>query len=364
MTTRTIGILGAYGNVGAEVVRELARFPGYRLVLGGRDRSRLERLAASSGAGCVVRVVDVEDGASVAGLCAGCDVVVNASRYTEALAEAVFAAGRHLVDTTAFRGDLWRDREAALKDRGVHWVLYAGWIPGIPECVTAYLEAVATRRFGAVRSVEVYVYDRNEYRGRGLLDLVGGFFYGPGVMNAVEFVRRRGRGAPAPKPALTDEAARMRTMPALRIAALPRPAGRKLVMSVGRDPRRKVFIAYDPSVLVPMLRAFWYGTTRTEDWLAEHVVGPSFRRRVERHGPAEILRGRANGANGQGLEVEFVETRRDGYWLSGVVPATAARMICEGRLDRSGLLTLDQAMDPIALADELSRVGVDYRVKP
>ena len=133
-------------------------------------------------------------------------------------------------------------------------------------------------------------------------------------------------------------------------------------MNMSLDPERDVFMAFDFALLPAMLRSLWYGRTRSVEWMAEHAIGPVFRRRVQRYGPASVVRGCALGRHGERLAVDYVETSRDGYWISGVVPATAARLLCEGKIAGCGITTLDRAMDPIALADELGRVGIEFRV--
>ncbi|WP_405095981.1 saccharopine dehydrogenase NADP-binding domain-containing protein [Micromonospora sp. NBC_01412] len=361
---QTIGVLGAYGHVGRNVVRELARYGGYELLLGGRDPERLAELAAGVDGSPATQVVDVFDQTSVADFAQRCAVLVNCSRYSDAFAQAVLDSGCHLVDTTAFRAERWQEQESALRDKGIRWITYTGWLPGLPDIVVRYLETVGAARLGPVASVEVYAYDCNEYLGYGLLDLVGGIFYGPGVLDAVQRVTRRRR--PTPTPPSADMSIRpedrKRSKPRLRFAELPAPVGRKLVMSDSADHNREVFLAYDAELLIPVVRSFWHGTTKGEQWLADRVVGPAFRRRVRRRGVAQVLRGRVHAENGQQLQVDLVETRRDGYWLSGVIPATAARLVVEDKVAAAGIATLDKMADPLLLADELASVGVDYRV--
>jgi hypothetical protein len=360
---KTIGVLGAYGHVGSNAVRELARMGRFRLLLGGRKQERLDEVrAVLNGRPAATQAVDVHDARSVAEFCRQCDIVVNCSRYGDTLARAVLDAGCHLVDTTAFRTERWTAEEARLRERQQAWITYVGWIPGLPEVVLAYLEAEATRRFGRASSVDVYAYDCNEYLGYGLMDLVGGLFYGPGVLDKVHglFGKKQPNGV---KPPPEQELDRIRPTPKLRVAKLPSPVGRKLVVTNSTDQKRRIFLAYEPALLKPLLASFWYGTTRSEEWLAQNVVGPAFRRRVEKHGVAEVVFGRACGEAGQTIEVSYVETERDGYWLSGVIPALAARLVADGKVTNFGITKLDRAVDAFTLAQELSDVGVDFRVK-
>lgn len=51
--------------------------------------------------------------------------------------------------------------------------------------------------------------------------------------------------------------------------------------------------------------------------------------------------------------------RRD-YWINGLVPATVARLISQGRVVRSGLHYLSSALDPLLLMSELKESGVEH----
>jgi Saccharopine dehydrogenase NADP binding domain len=375
MRKPTIGIVGACGGIGSNTARELARHGDLALILGGLSGAELDGFAATLPGRPDTRVVDARDRASAGAFCDGCDIVINCSRYSDGFAEAVFDAGCHLVDTTAFRYERWEDRGATVRSRERVWITHAGWIPGLPEVIAAYAEAEAQRRFGDPAEVDVFVYDCNEWRGYGLLDVVGGEFYGPGVLDRLYslFGKSAGRTAardpaesPDPVPLFDTPAQRgpQVRLRKRRLVKLPRPAGWNLVVTTTTlEQRRRIFLAYEPALLAPLLTAFWYGTTRSEDWLAEHVVGPAFRRLVERRGVAEVVHARARTAAGRSLEVSFVETRRNGYWICGIVPATAARLIAQGRIRQHGITTLDGAVDPFILADELSRVGVEFRAE-
>ena len=349
-----VGVLGAYGGLGSEAARELARRGVGGLRLGGRDRARLEGLAAEL-PGAEVCVVDAADRASVLAFCAGCDVVLNGSRYSDGLAEAVLEAGCHLVDATAFRLDLWQDRSAEVAARGATWIVHTGWLPGLPEVVGAYAEALATARWGAAE-VEIAVFDRNVYQGVGLSELVGAFFRRPGLLDLWD--RLRGRPAlPLAESELTQV-----PMGASRLVALPAPIGYRMATHMDMGGRHRVFVAFDMALMPAMLAALWYGRTRSAAWMAENVVGPASQRWVDRCGPAEVVRARAVGPAGQALLVDFVETSRPGYWLSGVVPATAARLLAEGRISARGITHLGQATAPEALVGALAEAGVALRV--
>lgn len=350
----SIGVLGASGGVGAAACRELVR-AGRSVVLGGRARGRLEALSESLGGG-EVRPVDVADRASVLRFCEGNAVVINASRFTDGLAEAVLEAGCHLVDATAFPLHLWRPRSAEVAARGATWVVHTGWLPGLPEVVGAYAEALAVARFGSAE-VEVCAFDRNIYEGVGLDDMVRAFFWRPGVLDTL--ARLRGRPVPLPP----GEAPLQPPMGATRLWSMPAPLGYRMATHLDMGGRHPLFVAFDPALMPALFTAMWYGRARSVAWVGERVVGPALRRWVERHGPAEVVRARAVGPQGQKLEVDFVETSRPGYWVSGVVPATVARLLAEGRAERGGIGTLTEAVRAEVVVEALAEAGLELVVR-
>ena len=63
----------------------------------------------------------------------------------------------------------------------------------------------------------------------------------------------------------------------------------------------------------------------------------------------------------QTLSAEIIYDKQRDYWINGLVVATVARMISEGRFVQSGLHFLADAVDPLAFMAELQRAGVGLR---
>jgi hypothetical protein len=72
---------------------------------------------------------------------------------------------------------------------------------------------------------------------------------------------------------------------------------------------------------------------------------------------AQIL-GRSQGRR-LALTVRLVYTDRRDYWIHGLVLATVARSIAEGKCVRAGVHFLSDAVDPIAFMAELRKAGVE-----
>jgi Saccharopine dehydrogenase NADP binding domain len=347
-----IAVLGATGSLGSEAARELHRLGAIPLLC-GRDRGRLEAIAAEL-PGSRVELVDSADPAALRRLCDSAAVVLNAARYSEGLAEAALEAGRHLVDATAFPLERWRDRSPELAARGATWIVHVGWLPGLPEVVGACAEALATQRFGSAQ-VEIYAFDRNAYKGVGLADMVAAFFRRPGLLDL--WHRLLGRPAGPPERSIQVPTG------GSRLLRMPDPIGWKLCTQMQLGGHHPLYIAFDAALLPAMLASLWVGRTRSAEWMATEVVGPLGRRWVEREGPAEVVRARARGPAGQRLTVDFVETGRPGYWLSGAIPAAAALLLARGQAPGRGITGLDRALPAEELMAALREVGVELQVQ-
>jgi hypothetical protein len=140
MNDAPIGLLGASGSVGREVVRLLR--PGHRLRIGGRDPQALQRLAGEPGA-VQAQPLDLNDEGALRGFVAGCRLVVNCAgpsyRVLDRVARAALAAGADYLDVG---GDdlLWQRLEGQVPE-GRRVLLSAGMLPGLSGLLPRYLAA-------------------------------------------------------------------------------------------------------------------------------------------------------------------------------------------------------------------------------
>jgi Saccharopine dehydrogenase NADP binding domain len=137
-----VGVIGATGAVGAAVVRALAaEGGGVRLRLGARWPDAVRALVWESGPGTAAVAVDVASPATVAGFCAGCDVVVNCVGYLadrRVVAEAALRAGVSYVDAGG-DGALYDRLAGRPEARRRPVVLGAGMLPGLSGLVPRWL---------------------------------------------------------------------------------------------------------------------------------------------------------------------------------------------------------------------------------
>jgi short subunit dehydrogenase-like uncharacterized protein len=129
--TRPVCVIGATGATGTRVAL-LAAEAGLPVVLAGRNRAKLEVLAAELG-GAEVRPVDLDRPKTLDAALEGVGVVANCvgpSTLTgRPVAEAAVRSGAHYVDTTGepvFCLSLVENLDGAARDRGVALVTAAG----------------------------------------------------------------------------------------------------------------------------------------------------------------------------------------------------------------------------------------------
>lgn len=135
-----IGLLGASGSVGREVVRLLrSRHP---LRIGGRDLRVLQRLAAEQD-DVQAHALDLNDEGALRGFVDGCRLVLNCAgpsyRVLDRVARVALAAGADYLDVG---GDdpLWQ-RLAGRVPEGRRALLSAGMLPGLSGLLPRYLAA-------------------------------------------------------------------------------------------------------------------------------------------------------------------------------------------------------------------------------
>ncbi|MEV4339073.1 saccharopine dehydrogenase NADP-binding domain-containing protein [Streptomyces sp. NPDC049590] len=202
MATPLIGILGAYGAVGAVAARRLAAEGRFRLRLGGRDPEPARRLAAELGPPARSQEVDARDGQSLAAFAAGCRVVLNCAGPAYVLLDrvrrAAFAAGADYVDVMDAGAD-----PAPAGPRTA--VLSAGLVPGLSGLLPGLLADGVDRplRFSG------------GYAGLGALTHTGAVDYLLSLDRGFGVPMALWRGGVVPRALRTDDD--------VRVPGLPRP---------------------------------------------------------------------------------------------------------------------------------------------
>jgi hypothetical protein len=245
-------------------------------------------------------------------------------------------------------------RHKEIADLGLSFVVSAGWMPGITELLPAYAHAQATSRMDSVESVSVYFSDSGEWSANALRDGVSyirqvglskpGYFHKGGWVPArlSEAFRKVDLGAPIglrrfnlfSMPELNELGRRLTDCNFLTYSYL---SGFRNVVAV-------IMIA-----VLPLSEESGVGLLRN-----------IFRRNRLPVGGLVVVHvvGRSEGRSAA-LKARIVFNAGCDYWINGIVLATVARMISEGRGMQAGVHFLADAVDLTAFMTELRKSGVE-----
>ncbi len=241
-----------------------------------------------------------------------------------------------------------------IEDRGLSFVVSAGWNPGLSELVPVYADAQARGKMDTIESLTVYQADSGEWSTNALRDAVWyvrqSGLQSPGYFHQGEWTRVKMSQA-SRRVDLGDPVGPGRF--ALYSTPELSEVGRRLnscdVFSYAYVSGFRTITAITLMALVPL-----------PEGLGVNLFRNVFRRNrlpVDGFVSARVL-GRSQGRN-LALTAQVVYKERRDYWIHGAVLATVARMIAEGKGVRAGIHFLADAVDPIAFMTELRRAGVE-----
>ncbi|MBZ5727571.1 MAG: saccharopine dehydrogenase NADP-binding domain-containing protein [Acidobacteriia bacterium] len=360
MSRATFGIVGGYGATGSAVASELSKSSDGEMLIGGRDLAKAQALAAQLNGRASAAQLDILDARSLDGFCSRCSTVVNCAGPVMALqdrvAQAALRARCHYLDPAglSFVRERLLPHSREIEEVGLSFVVSAGWMPGLGDLLPVYADAMARAKMETIESLSVYFADSGEWSANALRD-------------AAWYLRQTGLRSPGYFH--QGQWTRAKMSESSRLVDLGDPVGsRRFAMyslpelsEVGcRLNQYDVFtytylsgfrtaIASTLLALVPlpeglrlrMLRnVFRRNRLSVDGFVVVHVLGRSQARRLA-------------------LTVQVVFRDRRDYWIHGLVLATAARMVSEGKGVRAGVHFLSAAVDPIAFMTELRKAGIE-----
>ena len=140
----TVAVYGANGYTGRQVAKGLLE-RGHEVVLGGRSGEKLEVLRRELGGGARIHAAALDERATLVGLCAGADAVVNcaapAAVSAGPLSSAAIVAGTHYLDTCAEQvvlRRLFEDADGPAREAGVALVLSCAFDAGLSDLLIAH----------------------------------------------------------------------------------------------------------------------------------------------------------------------------------------------------------------------------------
>lgn len=348
--SRDVDVLlyGATGYTGRLIAHALdAR--GASFALAGRDRGRLDALAAELTSGPPIFTVDATDEAGLRALAGSARVLLSAAgpfaTLGPPLLRAALAAGTHFADITGEQSFLRHAfaQDAAARDAGVTVVNALGF-DVVPSDLAATL---AVRGMDSVERLDLAIASRGGISGgtrRSMAATVGqGAWYDRGGFRSGP-VGRFVRAFDFPEPLGRRTAA---FIPWGDVVTAPRSTGARQVRTFfTMPPARARFLKYgwpllDLALRLPPARA------RLARRAASAPEGPSPEARRESR---FTVLAEATGADGRVQRATV--SGRDPYGLTGASAAHGALLLAQGRAPRAGVLTPSQAFDLEAFARE------------
>jgi hypothetical protein len=354
------GIVGGYGATGRVVVGELWKSCPGEIRIGGRDLARGQSLAATFDGRVSAARLDALDESSLDGFCDGCSVIVHCGgpvmRLQDRVAQAARRARCHYVDLAGLT--LVRERllphSQEITDRGLSFVVSAGWLPGLTELLPVYAHARAAESMETVESLTTYLGDSGEWSDAAFRDMawflrrVG--LRRPGYFRKGERVAVKMRDS-SPVVDLGGRVGRCRFAP--QSHPEQDEIGRRIkdgdVFIYSYLPGFRVALAAALSALLPLPNGFSFRLLRRAfrrtslpvgGFVVARVLGSSQGRRLA-------------------LTAEIVFDRQREYGINGLAVATVARLLSEGKGVQPGVHFMADAVDPIAHMAELRQCGVE-----
>ena len=356
----TFGVVGGYGETGRFVVSILHKHASGGVLIGGRDARRGNGLASELGAGVEAARVDVLDAASLDEFCGRCSVVINCAGPVKALedrvAQAAFRRRCHYIDAAgmALIKERMQRHDGEISDRGLSFVVSAGWMPGLTELLPGYAVAVARTRMDVLESVTSYFGDAGEWSDSALRDAASfirrGGIRKPGHFRKGEWIRSK----------MADAFRKVDLGAAIgggRFCLFSTPEmdelGRHLVDC---EVRNYTYLSgFRPAVASTLL-----ATLPLSEGRAVRLVRSVFRsNRLPKGGflVVEVV-GTSQGRRST-LKTQVTFERGGDYEIHGRIMATVALMISEDKGVKSGVRYLADAVDPIGLMTKLREAGID-----
>jgi hypothetical protein len=365
--TGRLGIVGGYGATGSVVVSELWSSCPRELRIGGRDLARGKALAAKFDGRVSAAQLDVLSPASLDHFCSECSIIVHCGgpvmRLQDRVAQAALRRGCHYVDLAGLT--LVKDRllphARKISDLGLSFVISAGWLPGLTELVPAHALARARASMGTIESLTIHFGDSGDWSTSAYQDIAW-------------YVRRFGLRRPGYFRKGERVAVKM-TQGSSWVDLGGRIGRRWFAMQslseqdeIGRQFQDgDVFIfAYLPGIRAALAAAV-VALLRLPNGLSVRLLRDTLGRSSLSVGGfvvATVL-GSSQGRR-IALTAELTYDKHHDYQINGLVIATVARLLSEGRGVRPGVHFLADAVDPIAFMAELQKGGLEVseRIEP
>lgn len=357
-------VLGAYGFVGAEVVKGLIDTTSVSVIAAGRNAEKLHRVHPETHNRLSLAVMDAFDENRLRGLCSAVDLVINCvGPYNlggAEIAHTVIESGTNYID---FANEQNHFRQVAAFDlaasqKGVFLMTAAGLVPGF----STLLMLMADKEIGGATSLETYYAERRRVDPEaGLASILSGALETGYESHWI----RNGKKE------------RYRMGSAHGYADMPEPIGRTYVLAVpGAD------IEIISSLLPVQNMQNWFGMEKPPlgffpltrilkphknpgvysimKKMITHLVMKEHDRAIKKGiGPDMVLSVKANN-NSQSVEYQMWSP--DGGKGTAYFPVAVSKMWAEGRFPFKGFVTPTIFSDPKSVFNEMDDMGFKYKL--
>lgn len=362
---KRVGVIGGYGRTGSVVVKEILRTTDSEVLVGGRDVERAALVAKLYGGRACATYVDVFDSEALADFSNGCFLLVNcagpSSVIQDRVAQAAIRNNCHYIDPGGYK--LLRDKlmpmEEELNRRGLVFLLSAGLFPGLTEVFPMYVHLAYSLSFKTVEDIEVYFGDLNDWSSVATVDQLT--YIDSYAFKAFGFYK-------------SGEWVAGNALNSWRTIRFPEPLGRQLVLlhffpelrEFSTRQRHLGIRSYLGLISLRTIMAMSYFKWVMKNKNAGKAV-PLLKRALkcarDRSNHAGfltvILKGKKDK---QASRVTATVCEYEHYWMTGAVPATAARMIIEDRISARGCSYLADGVDPLSFIREMETTGMKYEI--
>ncbi len=359
-----IAVYGATGYTGRLIAAELDRAQA-DFVLAGRNREKLDRLAAGLNSPAGVHAVSLDDSEGLRDLLAGCSAVIACAGPFHLVGEPVMSAavdtGTHYLDTTGeqpFMRLAWDKYDRPATEAGVA-VIPAMGFDYVPGDMIASLTATGMGRLDTLR----LAYRAKMQPTRGTM------------LSALEMIRggdvewRDDRLQPAPQSVPRGSFDFGAPLGELKMTRYP--AGEHVTVPRHIDTRRvETMLSADsfaPGPAAAVLPAFFRGAGLAMRTPLRGLTAKLISRLPEGASPEQrdessftiVCEAVAGGRVSRGMI-----SGRDVYGLTAALIVRGATLAAAGEIGASGALAPSQAFDPRSFLCGFERFGVEWEVTP
>lgn len=356
----TFGIVGGYGATGRMVVSELRKSAEGEILVGGRDLAQAKALAAEFDGRVSGARLDVLDANSLDDFCSRCSIIVNCggpvTQLQDRVAQAAFRRHCHYVDPAGLTvvKERMLPHHQEITESGLSFVVSAGWLPGLTEIVPVYALAQARTKMEEIESLTVYYGDSGDWSTNALRDAVW-YIHNLGINKPFYF--HRGERVSVRMSAASYKKDLGGRIGKALLSMYPLPEQ----IEIGQRLQDCDFFAYSylagrQLVLAGALIAL----LPLPEKLGVRLLRNAFRKNRLPVGGFVVVqvRGRTQGHRMVSATQVIYDKHKD-YWMNGLMLATVARMVSDGRGIQTGVHFLADAVGATALIAELRKAGVE-----